>query len=165
MQLLVSDIREANGIRYLDVNKGEDIQKRLKTASSARKVPVPDTLLALGFMAFVGDRRKLGHNRLFREVECGADGYYSHNFSKWWGRYTRKVGAHQKGTSFHSFRHNFKDAIAASEAPESVTKALMGHSDRSVHASYGSGPNLERMKHVIDRARHPINIGDLLAAE
>lgn len=149
IQLLISDIKASQDeIAYFDVSKGED--KSVKTQSSVRRVPIHQVLIDLGLL----DQSK-GSGRLFPDIEKGKDGYYSHNFSKWWGRYARQIGVNTKDTAFHSFRHNFKDALQASETPEYVSKALMGHANNDVHAGYGTGPTLSVMKKAIDRIGYP----------
>lgn len=153
VQLLVSDIKTQDGIAYFDVSKSEGEDKILKTKSSVRKVPVHKVLLDLGLL-----HHSKGSGRMFPDIKKGKDGYFSHNFSKWWGRYARQIGVSTKDTAFHSFRHCFKDALQAVEAPEYIAKALMGHSDKNVHASYGSGPSLSVMKKTIDRIGYPFEL-------
>lgn len=107
------------------------------------------SLIDVGLIDAVAKAKPKG--RLFPEIEPGADGYPSHNLSKWWGRYGQQVGFHTPRTAFHSFRHNFKDALQAAEVPEFIAKALMGHADNSVHAQYGSGPPLAVLREHLDR--------------
>lgn len=85
VQLLAADLREEQGVWFFDVTKGED--KSLKTANSERRVPVHPQLLELRLLELKGKNK-----RLFPDIEPGQDGYYSHNFSKWWGRYARRIG-------------------------------------------------------------------------
>ncbi|MDB5512309.1 MAG: hypothetical protein JWR08_1792, partial [Enterovirga sp.] len=119
VQLLVSDIKTEAGVTYFDIDREEGDDKTIKTASSRRRVPVHSNLIALGFGRYL-EARQGGASRLFPEIGKGADGYYSHNFSKWWGRYTRETKIRAPKTAFHSFRHNFKDALQAAEVPEAL---------------------------------------------
>jgi hypothetical protein len=89
--------------------------------------------------------------RIFPEIKKGLDGYCSHNFSKWWGRFAKHVGFNLPRTAFHSFRHNFVDALRAAETPEYINKALAGHSDSKVHSQYGGGAPLSQLKAAIDK--------------
>ncbi|MCK1506324.1 site-specific integrase [Bradyrhizobium sp. 18] len=158
VQLLKSDVKQDNGIWYFDIRGGED--KSLKTASSKRRVPIHPLLLQCGLL----DLMKTGSpsGRLFPEIKKGADGYASHNFSKWWGRYAAHVGFKTDRTVFHSFRHNFLDALRATNSPEYVNKVLMGHTDNSVHGGYGSGATLEALKDGIAKVAYPIELSCLL---
>lgn len=161
VQLLVADVKQEEGIWYFDVTKTEGDGKKIKTHSSIRRVPVHHTLIDAGFLDAMAKAKSKG--RIFLDIEPGADGYFSHNFSKWWGRYSRQVGFSKQKTAFHSFRHNFKDAGLNAKMPEFVLRALMGHSDKSVHASYGSGPSLAVLKDEIDKVHYPIDLEHLSA--
>jgi len=158
VQLQAGDIRQEADIWFFDVNKGEDGEKRLKTIGSKRRVPVHPVLIKLGLVDLASGKKPT--TRMFADIEKGKDGYYSHNFSKWYGRYARKIGISSAKTAFHSLRHNFKDALQAVEAPEYVTKALLGHADNSVHAQYGSGPALKVLKAAVDKVEFGIAIAD-----
>ena len=61
--------------------------KRLKTSSSERLIPVHPEILALGFLGFVARRRQEGEVKLFAEVGMGATGYRSTTFSPWFTRF------------------------------------------------------------------------------
>jgi integrase len=150
IQLLSADVKEGSGVWYFDINKSQE--KSLKTASSKRKVPIHRALIDLGFIDFVKSRPQSG--RIFPEIKKGKDGDPSHYFSKWWGRYAGHVGFKSPKTTFHSFRHNFLDALRAAELPEYINKALMGHSDKGVHSQYGGGAMLSQLKTAIDKASY-----------
>lgn len=155
-QLLIADVRVENEVLFFDVNKDED--KTLKTSTSRRRVPVHATLLMVGFGEYVASLRAKGAKRLFPELKPGADGYYSANFSKWWGRYGRAIGFHTAKTVFHSFRHNFKDALYAADVSETAARQLMGHKDNSPHGGYGTGLPLQNLKEAIDRIDYKIDL-------
>jgi integrase len=161
LQLMKSDVKEENGIWYFDVTKGEG--KSLKTASSKRRVPIHRTLLDLGLLEYVQSGQQSG--RIFPEIKKGSDGYHSHHFSKWWGRFAGHIGFRSPRTAFHSFRHNFMDALRAAELPEYVNKALVGHSDKSVHSQYGGGEKLSQLKASIDQVSYDIDFTELWKSE
>jgi integrase len=157
IQLLKSDVKQEDGVWYFDVTKGEG--KSLKTASSKRRVPIHHALIELGFLQFVTVGPVTA--RLFPEIKKGADGYASHHFSKWWSRYAMHVGFKTDRTVFHSFRHNFLDALRAANLPEYINKVLMGHADNSVHAGYASGANLGMLKNAIDKVAYALDLSAL----
>ena len=150
LQLQKTDVKLENDVWFFDVCKGEE--KSLKTASSKRRVPIHRTLLDLGLLDYVQSGAQSG--RIFPEIKKGSDGYHSHHFSKWWGRFAGHVGFKSPRTAFHSFRHNFLDALRAAETPEYVNKALAGHSDNSVHSQYGGGAMLSQLKTAIDKVTY-----------
>ncbi len=98
------------------MTKTEGDGEKVKTQSSFRRVPIHRALIELGFLAFVAKAKPKG--RLFPDIEPGADGYFSYNFSKWWGRYSRHVGFWEVKTTFHSFRHTFIDGMRNAKVPE-----------------------------------------------
>jgi len=153
IQLLVTDIKHDGDIAYFDVSKGDG--KQVKTASSVRRVPVHKVLVKLGLLDLT--KNKTGGDRIFHDLGIGTDGYYSQVFSKWWGRYSKTIGFHTDKTAFHSFRHNFKDALQSAEVQEYVAKALMGHANRDVHSQYGSGPSLQILKKNIDKVSYGLH--------
>lgn len=150
VQLTVADIKQENAIPYIDVNKEEE-DKRLKTDSSARYVPIHPALVQLGFLDYVRESRKgkkVGE-RLFPEIEPGADGYYSNNFSKYFARHLDKVALTSRKLTFHSFRHNLTDSLVQAEVSDMLVKAILGHADHSVTASYGSRPPVATLYQAI----------------
>lgn len=159
VQLLASDVKDDAGIWYFDINKDEGNDKKIKTATSKRRVPIHHVLLDAGLLSLVAVKK--GKGRIFADIECGTDGYFSHNLSKWWGRYSRKVGFFSPKTAFHSFRHNFKDALQAADVHEYLTRALIGHADKSVHAQYGSGPSLKALNAAVDKVEYQLDLSFL----
>jgi hypothetical protein len=60
-------------------------------------------------------------------------------WSKWFGRYIRSIGITDPAKVFHSFRHNFKDALRAAGVGQEVHDALTGHGTRGeVSREYGT---------------------------
>jgi len=164
-QLLVSDIKWEHDIPYFDINKGEgEDDKQLKTWASVRRVPIHPKLIALGLLAHVEQQRqKNPKGRIFPEVTPGKDGYYSANISKWFSRYAKAVEVKTPKTSFHSFRHNFKDALVRGGVTEAFSKAMMGHADESVHENYGSDLTIPLLTQAIGRALIPVCLNHLKA--
>lgn len=159
VQLHSADLKISDGIAYFDVTPGEaDDDKTLKTEGSKRWVPVHPMLLSLGLL---DHRAKILGNgkRLFEDILPDKSGYYSANFSKWWGRRTQALGIHTSKTVFHSFRHNFIDALRNAEVPDDVCRALVGHSGggdrRDAHLRYGSKVGLPRLRAGVERVVYP----------
>lgn len=159
VQLRTSDLKVSDGIPYFDISvaEGED-DKSLKTEGSKRCVPVHPILLSLGLLDYQKGIRS-SDARLFADIKPDAKGYYSGNFSKWWGRRTKMIGIHSKKTVFHSFRHNFIDALRDAEVPEDIIRALSGHADvgdrRDTHLRYGSRTSLRRLRDGIAKVAYP----------
>lgn len=159
VQLLASDIKEEGGVPYFDVCRGEDEEKTIKTASSVRRVPIHPVLIELGLLAHVDQQRKKGSKaRVFPDINPGKDGYFSAAFSKWFSRYAVQVGVKTAKTSFHSFRHNFKDALVYAGVGEGLSKALMGHADEGVHQNYGSAFSIPLLAEALAKVAYPAGL-------
>jgi integrase len=161
-QLDVSDIRMFEKIACFVITERSEsntIDKRLKTASSERVVPVHPELLSLGFMEFVAGRRRVGEAKLFGEVGLGATGYRSTTFSAWFARFAAKAGASSTKTCFHSLRHGFRDALREAEVSREIALALGGWSapggSASVSDAYGSGYKIATLFDGLSRVRYP----------
>lgn len=86
-QLLVTDVKCESGIHYLSITDlDEQTQKKLKTASSRRKVPLHPELIRIGFLHYVEKMRKKGAVYLFPELREDCHSKRTGNWSKWWGR-------------------------------------------------------------------------------
>ena len=147
-QLDAADVRQIDNIWGFDISHisstgGDD--KSIKTDSSIRMVPVHPKLIQFGFLDFHASRP---HNaKLFGDIVRGADGYYSTNFSKHSNRYLKSIGAHGPKHKFHSFRHNFRDAIRDGRVDREIGKALGGWKRGNTDAFdiYGSGYPLDQL--------------------
>ncbi|MFS2325366.1 site-specific integrase [Brucella sp. H1_1004] len=149
VQLRVDDFKSEEGIAYFDVCLDEDDDKTVKTLPSIRRVPVHPILISLGLLSYVAERRKNKRKRIFDDIKPSADNYYSANFSKFWSRYTGIIKIKTKKNSFHSFRHNFADAMREAEVAEDVSRQLTGHTDNAAktdsHLRYGTKARLKRV--------------------
>ena len=76
----------------------------------------------------------------------------------------REIGAKTPKTAFHSFRHNFKDALIAAGVPESYARTLMGHADDGVHGLYGTGIPIKLLNTGLQKIHYPLELSDLTAA-
>ena len=72
-------------------------------------------------------------------------GGFGEAWSKWFGRYIRDLGIHNRAKVFHSFRHGFKDALRAAEVSEYVNDALTGTRwSGTVERQYGAKQMIRR---------------------
>lgn len=173
VQMHCADVKEEDGVWFFDVtamsddneelNSGEG-SKSLKTAQSRRRIPVHSVLINAGFLDYLkaSIKNKKHGKRLFPEIRKGSDGYYSHNFSKKFGRYLEALKIKTPKTVFHSLRHNFKDALDAGGVEDSHQDALMGHTDyKKAKNLYGSGKNLKVLQGDIEKISYQIDFSRL----
>ncbi|WP_080635973.1 DUF6538 domain-containing protein [Rhizobium leguminosarum] len=148
-QLRLEDIKREGGIDFFDIRpdgmsdkkgqtKQEDGGQRTKTASSRRRVPVHPRLAELGFLDFVRDLREGGKERLFPDLKKDIRGYYSDGFQKWFSRLLDKQKAKEAKTSFHSFRHNWANAMRLAGVPQERRRLIGGWKRTATDEKYGS---------------------------
>ncbi len=163
-QLDVADIHLIDGVDCFYVTAGATEignDKRLKTASSERFVPVHPMLNEIGFMDFVSRRREAGDRKLFADLQRSSTGYYSDPFSKWFRRFLQRAGAARPKTCFHSFRHCYRDALREARIEHEVALALGGWSSGNggdggdVAANYGRGYRAQTLLAAIERVSYP----------
>lgn len=126
-QMYVEDIKEVEGIWCFDINDEKD--KRLKTISSRRVIPVHPKLVELGFMGYVEHIKKSGLPRLWMNLEYEREGY-SHKFGKWFQYHNRKHITGDPKKCFHSFRHLVCDTLKQAGVEVSVISELVGHAHK-----------------------------------
>ncbi len=145
-QLGVGDCRQIEEVWCFVVTEdaNTDVDKHLKTMNSERLVPVHPMLIRLGWIAYVRKAQQKKFKRMFPDIEPASTGYLSDTFSKFFSRFLKKSSAHAPKTSFHSFRHNFRDALRECDVRHEVGLALGGWAsdgDRGseAHNAYGGG--------------------------
>lgn len=136
-QLRVDDIEEMDGIPLLRLHEGDDTQ-RIK-GGKKRDVPIHPQLTRLGFLNYVAAQRNGGSDRVFPKLTIGPTGYYSDRPSKDFSAYIKQLGVKTDKTSFHSFRHNFKDACRHAGVNSYINDILLGHALPGMAGRYGAG--------------------------
>lgn len=129
-QLHLDDIKQDDeGIWVVDVNADEE--KKLKTPSSKRLIPIhPFILDELKLHKYVEHLKHQGVSRLFPELNKRRDGY-SQAVSKWFNTsYKIKCGIVEDGRKkdFHSFRTTFTTHLEHKGVHLGMLKQVLGHS-------------------------------------
>jgi integrase len=136
-QLLVKDVHFIEGLgHYLNISD-EAEHSHLKNASSRRRIPVHQMLVACGFIDYVASVKpgKFLFPQLKPNPRGKMGGYFSNFFS---GYLRKKVGITDTRKVFHSFRHTFKEVCRTVGIEEDVHDALTGHTGKSVGRKYGN---------------------------
>ncbi len=98
---------------------------------------------------------------LFPDLKPDARGYFSDGFQKWFGRHLIQIGAKKPKTSFHSFRHNFRDALRESDVKRDSVLALGGWAG-GIEETYGGGLKATTLAREIAKIRYPgLDLGRL----
>ncbi|MDR3497840.1 MAG: site-specific integrase [Parvibaculum sp.] len=153
LTLRASDIREHEGVWYLDLQ--EDKERKYKTANASRLIPLHDELIRIGFIEFKEAAERAGHRRLFEEFGYrNRSGKYTDTLSKWFGIYRRDVvGQTQHLRDFHALRHTFDTFIERKlEADPVMLRRVMGHQGHTNGTTddYFKGYEAKDLKPLID---------------
>lgn len=164
-QLHVTDLREEGGIHYLNITdfttlpdgSRKKIDKSVKNKPSRRRVPIHPKLIQLGFLDMAEARGKT--RATVFDVRCYKNGsYYDSIRDRITGRLDDlkvKSDAH----TYHSFRHNFRDALRRAKVDHHVGLALGGWSQgKGAEAGYGTGYPLEMLAEAIQGISYPLDI-------
>jgi site-specific recombinase XerD len=154
-QLRRSDVRQSDGIWYLDIN--DDDGKQVKNQQSKRRVPLHPELQRLGFLEYVFEAAREPQERVFPQLDPGgADQKLGHSFSKWFSRYRRDVGIYQPGLDYHSFRGAVATKLASADVSLEVRNDLLGHEGSSVdERHYQKGSSLKQLADAIAKVSWP----------
>jgi integrase len=130
-QLEINDIIQEEGIPSIAITSSGGDDKRIKSESSRRTIPLHQDLLTLGFLVYVHNVRQQGHAKLFPTLKPGPNGYQhyfnSHHFSGSKGWLRKQLPNLEKGGSFHLFRHAFATKLKDAEVEERLIEEILGH--------------------------------------
>lgn len=155
-QLRCDDVAhdEAKNIWYLMITDTGP-QQHLKTPSSKRNLPIPESIQALGCMDHLRARIKGRHKQLFATSPTGKYNDWSRNFTQRLNRYIRTyVTPSPKGDlpTAYSFRHTFADSLKQKNIPEHIAAYLLGHKHEQItYGRYGSVPSLKRLHNILNK--------------
>jgi len=161
LQLAVEDIERRDGVWCFVVRRGGDGDKRVKTEAGERLVPVHGELRRCGFLDYVAEMRRRDERSLFPRLPVGRWGSRSDKFSKWAGRFLHKAGVKDGRRSFHSLRHNFRDAMAEGGVSRDAVLALGGWSSGHTSDIYGGGLRPRTLLREISKVRYDLDLGHL----
>lgn len=128
LQLYVEDIERADGAWWFCMRTGAG--RKLKTAASAREVPVHLELERIGFIDYVETQRARGEKRLFPEYfpKGDPDSYAdSDRFSKNFGYYRRRVKCGALWKDFHAERHTVDTVLLRKNVSSNLVASICGH--------------------------------------
>ncbi|MDC3199953.1 tyrosine-type recombinase/integrase [Porticoccaceae bacterium] len=140
--LMIDDLKLEEDIPYIDLTPHP--HRRLKTASSERKIPL------VGLSLWAAKRLKLDSTGLYcfprytNPERCNSNSA-SAAINKW----IKTVGG--SNDVIHGLRHSFRDRLRAVEAPTDMIDQLGGWSLKSVGQGYGDGYDLELLVKYLNK--------------
>lgn len=150
-QLQVGDVVTEDAIPCFDITDEGEFQT-VKNDHSKRRVPMHSTLIALGFLTYVEQRRKQRQTQLFNCKAVGEFGEWTKGFEGRFSRTLSKLGfaAGQRPTAY-GFRHAVIDELQRLDTPEHVVADLVGHSKQGfTYRHYGKQTPVQRLQQVIE---------------
>lgn len=125
---IVNDIPgKPDAWRFMILAKRTD--QRVKNESALRSIPMHPRLIEMGFLCYLEDLRRLGHQRVFPSLVYTKASGYGDTVSEFFSRYLRdKVKIKDPRKVFHSFRHWFcHQLFNQSNAERMHVVSLTGH--------------------------------------
>jgi integrase len=159
-QMLTADVKEIHGtwcLHFTTITK-ESEDKSLKTAGSARVVPIHSKVVALGFLDYHKRMVKRGEKRLFPELTPDIRGHYSRTPSRFYAKYLARIGVKvDKQKNFHSFRHTGTDALRSAGIFDETFSPLLGWTKATTSSLYGNVPQgiLSQRIEMVEAINYP----------
>jgi integrase len=151
-QLLTSDVRIQENIWVISIEPGPG--KKLKSRAAQRIVPVHRDLERLGFIEYARSRPEGQLFDLPMSSLMGPGGAFGKRFA----RFLKRVNADEPRTSFHSFRHVWRDMLKNAHVPEELAREVGGWSGRGASSLYGQGHSVAVLYEQICKLRPPVEI-------
>jgi integrase len=129
-QLYVEDVQQVDGIWCVSVNDEKD--KKVKSLSGKRVVPLHPALLSSGLLRYVEELRVSGVPRLWMNLQWREADGYSNAFGKWFQRFNRQHVTDDPQKVFHSMRHLVTDSLKQAGVQEIVIAEIIGHANDSM---------------------------------
>lgn len=156
-QLDISDgLVNADKLLCVSIRPSDD--KRVKNVQSTRTLPIHPELIRIGFPQYVEHRRRRAQfgEKLFPDVRLSKKGYYSDRLSRHYQHFLVQIEAKTTKTSFHSFRHTFRDALREFNPPREIARALGGWKQRrETMDDYGDGVKPKHMEQYLNQVQYP----------
>ncbi|MGR0482048.1 MAG: tyrosine-type recombinase/integrase [Candidatus Electronema sp. V4] len=142
-QLRLKDIKNDNGIYYIDITDSEETT--VKNSASRRHLVIHPNLIRIGFIQYIEWLN--GKNEKFLFPEISNDERKGIPVSRWFSRLLDdcKICENDKKgkIGFHSFRNNISDQFKQKGAVDQFAAAQLGHKNEKIsYDIYGSDIHL-----------------------
>lgn len=148
-QLAVSDIKSDGKHPHIsilteydpnDPDDDRDFVVSHKTENARRDIPIHPELIDLGFLEYVGKRRRSGDVRLFPDWKLPANGRKLYSSASWIRnineRLIPKITSRHPKPTLYSFRHTWKTQMALFQVPTQYQNQVLGHAQQGMDDHY-----------------------------
>lgn len=125
-QLYLDDIETISDVPGFHINRRFEGQK-IKNSASRRFVPLAQPLLDAGFLDYVSEVKRAGHQRLFPHLPNNDGNGFGKQMSKQFAVYIKKRGIKDDGMGMHAFRHTLATRLDRAGVSESSIARITGH--------------------------------------
>ncbi|MAJ87117.1 MAG: hypothetical protein CBC09_00785 [Cellvibrionales bacterium TMED49] len=139
---MIDDIKLESPLPYLHIRPHP--HRRLKTASSGRKIPIVNTSLWAAKRLKKHCKSLYCFPRYTNEERCNLNSTSAATNKR------IKSIAH-KDDVIHALRHSFSDRLGSIEAPPDMIDQLGGWTLRSIGQGHGDGNSLELMQSSLEK--------------
>lgn len=148
--LSLDEIEEHDGLWLFNIRPTQ--MRRLKTITSARKVPFAKELIRLGLPGYVTALRAAGETLLFPELAAtSGKGSMGDRYSKRiWGKIAAGLPFLEAGQANHSFRHTAIDSMKGAGISPEIRADFAGHALQSETEGRYSKEHLPLLKQAVD---------------
>ncbi|MEZ9231731.1 tyrosine-type recombinase/integrase [Vibrio amylolyticus] len=153
-QLDTADIKLVNGTWCIDIND-DGTDKRLKSVSAKRLIPLHSQLVELGFLRYAQTRYENKQQKLFSFTPMGANKDWSKAYITRFSQILDELGyVPSFRPTLHSFRHTFIDELQQVGVAENIVADLVGHTKSTItYGRYGKRVELKKLTKTINRIR------------
>jgi hypothetical protein len=93
---------------------------------------------------------------LFAGAKIDKRGLFGERYSSWFTqKFLKSHFLYHPETTFHSFRHNFRDALRSANASVFMMKEVCGWSISGVEFGYGGPPAIAALAKTVELVRYP----------
>lgn len=151
-QLDTADVKLIDDVWCIDINDdGED--KRLKSASAKRLVPLHPKVIEKGFLRYAQSRYECRQTKLFSFKPVGINKDWSKAYIVRFSKVLDELGymASYRAT-LHSFRHTFIDELQQLGIAENIVADIVGHAKPTItFGRYGKRVDLANLQSAVNR--------------
>lgn len=152
--LPIEQVRMIDGVQVMEF-------KETKTSTEGRIVPIHQTLIDLGFLAYAEQVRGAGAERLFPHLVDGNNGY-GKNAARQFAIWLDDLGITDRLKVFHSTRSTIITRLHNADANPAHAMQITGHEGVQVQnlhfQTYTHGMGLTQLRDTLNRVRYSFDV-------